>query len=109
MKSILKLNKGKAATQRVIEADVITAYKERIEALNPSIKKIEEEEKLEKTMRQAEQELQKTENKLKKGEDEREGRVWFQSQQAKQKEKSMFLKYLRIFIFFNFRENQSRV
>lgn len=67
---------------------MISAYKDRIDTLNPSVKKIEEEEKLEKSMRQAEKELEKTENKLKKGEDEREGRIWFQSKQAKQQEKS---------------------
>uniref|UniRef100_A0A914D683 Helicase C-terminal domain-containing protein n=1 Tax=Acrobeloides nanus TaxID=290746 RepID=A0A914D683_9BILA len=87
LKSILKLNKGKALTQRVVEPEVISAYKDRIDTLNPSVKKIEEEEKMEKSMRQAEKELEKTENKLKKGEDEREGRIWFQSKQAKQQEK----------------------
>lgn len=55
--------------------------------MNDSVKRIEEEEKTERAVRQAQVALEKTEEKLKSGAGAEE-RVWFQSSKEKKDEKS---------------------
>ncbi|KAH7728524.1 DEAD box protein box polypeptide 27 [Aphelenchoides avenae] len=86
LKSIVKMNKGHPLKQRVVAPEVISAYKEKIQVLNDSVKRIEEEEKTERAVRQAQVALEKTEEKLKSGAGAEE-RVWFQSSKEKKDEK----------------------
>lgn len=59
-------------------SEVVEAYRQRIDSLEDSIRQIDLEEKEEKELRLAELAVQKTEEKLENGTDEREGRIWFQ-------------------------------
>ncbi|CAD5206484.1 unnamed protein product [Bursaphelenchus okinawaensis] len=87
LKLIYKQNKGKSLKIRNITGDVLTAYSERIKNLEQSVTKVQQEEKEEKAQRQAMDALSKVEGKLNNKPDEREGRVWFQTNIEKAAEK----------------------
>ncbi|CAD5209313.1 unnamed protein product [Bursaphelenchus xylophilus] len=87
MKMIYKQNKGNSLKIRNITADVVGAYSERIKTLEDSVRKVQEEEKGEKAHRQALEVLNKVEGKLNNKPDEREGRVWFQTNKEKATDK----------------------
>lgn len=78
---------SRGSSKTVGFSEVIAAYKEKIQTLNESVKRIEEEEKTERAVRQAQVALEKTEEKLKNGGGTEE-RVWFQSKQEKKAESS---------------------
>ncbi|GMS99519.1 hypothetical protein PENTCL1PPCAC_21694 [Pristionchus entomophagus] len=77
LKEIVKSNADRAMKQRLVAPEVVQAYKDKIEGLEESIEKIEEDEKVEKQLRIAEQEQKNVELKLNGEKTEREGRVWF--------------------------------
>ncbi|GMS99081.1 hypothetical protein PENTCL1PPCAC_21256, partial [Pristionchus entomophagus] len=55
LKEIVKSNADRAMKQRLVAPDVVQAYNDKIEGLEESIEKIEEDEKVEKQLRIAEQ------------------------------------------------------
>ncbi|KAF8365549.1 ddx-27 [Pristionchus pacificus] len=77
LKEIVKSNADRAMKQRLVAPEVVQAYKDKIEALEESIETIEEDEKVERQLRIAEQEQKNVELKLAGEKTEREGRVWF--------------------------------
>ncbi|GMR52292.1 hypothetical protein PMAYCL1PPCAC_22487 [Pristionchus mayeri] len=77
LKEIVKSNADRAMKQRLVAPEVVQAYKDKIEGLEESIEKIEEDEKVERQLRIAEQEQKNVELKLNGEKTEREGRVWF--------------------------------
>ncbi|OZC12602.1 helicase protein [Onchocerca flexuosa] len=77
LKEIIASNKGGSLKQRLISANVIEAYKKRIENLKESIERIIEEEEVERTMRLAQEELQRGKTKL---EGKVEKRCWMKLQ-----------------------------
>lgn len=79
LQEIVNSNPDRALKQRTIAPEVVDAYRTRVEELEESIKKIEEDEKEERAMRIAEQDLAKTEQKLENGTTEREGRKWMKT------------------------------
>ncbi|VDN02754.1 unnamed protein product [Thelazia callipaeda] len=86
LKEIIASNKGSALKQRLISADVIEAYKNRIDSLKESIERIREEEETERAMRLAGEEIQRSEAKL---EGKVEKRNWMTSKKTLQKKGSM--------------------
>ncbi|VDK68169.1 unnamed protein product [Litomosoides sigmodontis] len=85
LKEIVASNKGGSLKQRLISANVINAYKNRIESLEESIKRIGEEEEAERNLRLAQDELQRGKAKL---EGNVEKRCWMKSQKPLVGEKS---------------------
>ncbi|EJD75750.1 DEAD box polypeptide 27 [Loa loa] len=65
LKEIIASNKGGGCLkQRLISANVVEAYKNRIESLEESIERIRQEEEVERTLRLAQEELQRGKTKL---------------------------------------------
>uniref|UniRef100_A0A0N5AAM4 ATP-dependent RNA helicase DDX27 n=1 Tax=Syphacia muris TaxID=451379 RepID=A0A0N5AAM4_9BILA len=86
LKEIIAANQGKSMKQRLIDVDVIAAYSKRIAGMSESIKKVEEEERVERELRIAEAELKRGEEKLN---GEVKPRRWFQPESKKSKHKGL--------------------
>ncbi|KAM3720402.1 putative ATP-dependent RNA helicase [Dirofilaria immitis] len=84
LKEIVASNKGNSLKQRLISANVIEAYKKRIESLKDSIERIMEEEEEERALRLAQEELQRGKAKL---EGKVEKRCWMKMQKTLNNEK----------------------
>ncbi|VDO26250.1 unnamed protein product [Brugia timori] len=84
LKEIVASNKEGSLKQRLISANVIDAYKNRIESLKESIEKIKEEEEVERTLRLAQEELQRGKTRL---EGSTEKRHWMKMQKPLLNEK----------------------
>ncbi|VDM21131.1 unnamed protein product [Wuchereria bancrofti] len=84
LKEIVASNKEGSLKQRLISANVIDAYKNRIESLKESIEKIKEEEEVERTLRLAQEELQRGKTRL---EGNTEKRHWIKLQKPLLNEK----------------------
>ncbi|VDO21154.1 unnamed protein product [Heligmosomoides polygyrus] len=87
LKEIINTNPDRKLKQRLIAPEVVEAYRQRIDSLEDSIRQIDLEEKEEKELRLAELAVQKTEEKLENGTDEREGRIWFQKPKVGERER----------------------
>ncbi|XP_063705859.1 probable ATP-dependent RNA helicase DDX27 [Culicoides brevitarsis] len=79
---------------RIIPSEIVEKYRKKVQALEPEIEKVLEEEKAEKMLAQAEQQLNKTEKKLKeeleagkKNAQQTVPRQWFQSHKERMLEK----------------------
>ncbi|KAE9549039.1 hypothetical protein FO519_007753 [Halicephalobus sp. NKZ332] len=70
LKSIVKHNKNSTIKQRNIAQEVVSAYKERIGGLEPSIEKVQNEAVVDNQIRLAEEKLAKVEKKIITGENE---------------------------------------
>uniref|UniRef100_A0A915Q2S4 Uncharacterized protein n=1 Tax=Setaria digitata TaxID=48799 RepID=A0A915Q2S4_9BILA len=86
LKEIVASNKGSSLKQRLISANVIEAYKKRIESLEESIKRIKEEEEVERSLRIAQEEVQRGKAKL---EGKVEKRRWMKLQKTQINEKNL--------------------
>uniref|UniRef100_A0AC34QY24 Uncharacterized protein n=1 Tax=Panagrolaimus sp. JU765 TaxID=591449 RepID=A0AC34QY24_9BILA len=86
LKSIVKHNKNSTIKQRNIAPEVIVAYKERIDSLEESIEKVQNDAIVDNQLRLAEEKLSKAEKRLKTGVDERAGRVFLKTSTEIQKE-----------------------
>ncbi|VBB28125.1 unnamed protein product [Acanthocheilonema viteae] len=64
LKEIVASNRGSSLKQRLISANVIEAYKNRLKNLEESIERIREEEEAERTLRLAQEELQRGKARL---------------------------------------------
>ena len=74
LKSIVKYNKNSVIKQRNIAPEVISAYKERINGLEPSVEKVQNEAVLDNQIRMAEEKLAQVEKRLITGEGEEKRR-----------------------------------
>ncbi|CAJ0963957.1 unnamed protein product, partial [Mesorhabditis belari] len=99
-KEILVNNQDKVLKQRVVSPEVVEAYNNRISDLEESIQKIEEDEKAERSMRIAEEEMKRTEERLEKGKTERDGRKWIKeptdAEKLRKREENRKLKLLEL-------------
>ncbi|CAJ0577749.1 unnamed protein product, partial [Mesorhabditis spiculigera] len=75
-KEILAHNQDKLLKQRVVAPEVIAAYKGRVDDLEESVAKIEEDERTERSIRIAEADLKRTEERVEHGKSDRDGRNW---------------------------------
>lgn len=85
VKDIIK-NAVNPVKNRIIPTEIIEKYKQRVQTLEEEITKVLQEERAEKLLLQTEQQLNKTENKL-KGVPTGPGREWFQTRYERKEEK----------------------
>jgi ATP-dependent RNA helicase DDX27 len=94
-RAILKLalkHSRDAVKHRIVPSTVIEKYEKILESLQDTIKEIYKEEKEEKSLNQAEMELNKAQNRIDHHDEimSRPARIWFQSEKEKDAEKSKF-------------------
>lgn len=88
VKDIIK-NAVNSVKNRIIPPEIIEKYRKKLLALEPEIKNVYAEEQAEKELAQTENQLSKTEKRLKieKGEMTKESRQWFQTHKQRMEEK----------------------
>jgi len=87
VKDIIK-NAANSVKNRIIPPEIIEKYRKKLIALEPEVRNVYEEERAEKMLAQTEQQLSKTEKKLKAGKGEtKESRQWFQTHKQRMEEK----------------------
>lgn len=87
VKDIIK-NAVNPVKNRIIPPEIIEKYRKKLIALEPEVRKVYEEEEAEKLLAQTENQLSKTEKKLKAGQSEtKESRQWFQTHRERMEEK----------------------
>jgi ATP-dependent RNA helicase DDX27 len=85
LKMAIKSANSSQVKNRVVPADTIQRYKEKVESLSTQIQEVLQEEKEDRSLRQAEMELRKSENLLNHGKEiyARPARTWFQTETEK--------------------------
>ncbi|CAI4222387.1 unnamed protein product [Auanema sp. JU1783] len=84
LKEIINSNKDRILKQRQVAAEVVEAYRQRIDSLEEDIKKIDSDEREDRELRITEENLKKTQEKLHNPTAER---VWFQKKTESDKER----------------------
>lgn len=85
VKAVTKQAKN-SVKKRLIPPDIIEKYNKKLQALEADVEKILEEERTEKELAKVENQTNRAE-KLLKGEDDKEGRTWFQTRKERKREK----------------------
>lgn len=88
LKSIVKFNQHSTIKQRNLAPEVISAYREKIAALEDSIQRVQREAVFDNQLRLTEDKLAKAEKTIRDGRDEREGRVWMKTDAQKKTDNS---------------------
>ncbi|KAI8342163.1 P-loop containing nucleoside triphosphate hydrolase protein [Chlamydoabsidia padenii] len=85
LKMAIKSANSAQVKNRVVPAETIQRYKEKVESLSTQIQEVLQEEKEDRSLRQAEMELRKSENLLAHGKEiyARPARTWFQTETEK--------------------------
>lgn len=85
LKTVLKRTPPEQVKHRLMPTDMVQQLSDTIESLKPEVEQILQEEKEERAIRQAEMEVQKSENMLTHHDEiySRPARTWFQSDKAK--------------------------
>jgi ATP-dependent RNA helicase DDX27 len=84
--------------RRVIAPDIIEKYNKELQSLEPDVEQIIQEERNEKELSKIENQANRIE-KLLKGEDKKDGRVWFQTKKERKKEKGNVKEISKISFF----------